>query len=60
MAKQYKPGQFVWINSKKHRVTKVPSTHRVCDHCPYEKGDCYLDSWICILSLPLDCYPKPI
>lgn len=71
MAKQYKPGQFVWIDGKKHRVTKVPSTPvnienktiRVCDHCPYyekTKEDCYLDSWICVLSLPQDCYPKPV
>lgn len=68
MTKQYKPGQFVWIDGKKHRVTKAPSTPvsvedetiRVCDYCPYEKGDCCIDSWICILSLPQDCYPKPV
>lgn len=65
MAKQYqyKPGQFVWIYGKKHRVTKAPSTPTYfC--CPYRKKfSCILPVWShtgCAILLPYDCYPKPI
>lgn len=60
MAKQYKPGQFVRIYGKQHRVTKA-SFIDVCNHCSYKWSN--FAGHICIKCtnlLPLDCYPKPI
>lgn len=65
MAKQYKPGQFVWIYGKKHRVTKTTSVP-VCNDCPYGKefvGTASMEctgSCILCLILPNNCYPKPV
>ncbi len=59
MAKQYKPGQFVWIRGKKHRVTKTPYVP-VCNICPYNIGPNCPTEWSCLILLPNNCYPKPI
>lgn len=56
--KIYKPGQFVWVNGKKCRVTK--GGLGICWQCPFDtyKG-CPVNEW-CIQRLPRNCYPKPI
>lgn len=58
--KTYKPGQFVWIGGKKHRVTKTSYTP-ACKCCPYRKGNgCTCLGWTCVFYLPSNCYPKPV
>lgn len=60
MAKEYKPGQFVSIWGKLHRVKEAEST---CTQCLYNKSP-YIGEKIacedCIGKLRLHQYPEPI
>lgn len=61
MAKQYKPGQFVSICGKLHRVKEAEPT---CSQCQYAKKSPYIGEKIactdCIGRLRLHQYPEPI
>lgn len=58
MAKQYKPGQFVWVDGQKCRVTrKAKSAFFACNTCK-RPNPCKVR--ICTTQLPWDCYPKPV
>lgn len=59
MVKQYKPGQFVWINGQKCRVTKT-SSMLACSECPYGSNHNCTNSYICVTLLPANYYPKPV
>lgn len=60
MAKEYKPGQFVSICGKLHRVKEAEPT---CTQCLYNKSP-YIGEKIacgdCIGKLGLHHYPEPI
>ena len=63
MAKEYKPGQFVSICGKLHRVKNTEWKDITCDKCPYDisvhigkKNVC--DD--CIDKLLYKQYPEPI
>ena len=59
--KIYKPGQFVWLNGKKHRVTKATAM-TTCKKCSYSKDNSCTNPEIgvCLCFFPDNCYPKPI
>lgn len=64
MAKQYKPGQFVSICGKLHRVKKAKLEEWTCFRCPYCKlpriGKKRIACDDCCAKLLSKQYPEPI
>ena len=54
----YKPGQFIWYNGKRFRVTRAAKNKLCCCLCPNRHrgdGPC---TKLCGSKMPMDCYPK--
>lgn len=60
MAKKYKPGQFVSICGKLHRVKKTEPEEFTCSQCPYDKLPRMGACGDCIGKLASRQYPIPL
>lgn len=56
--KKYKPGQFVWYNGKRFRVTRAPKSRFCCNWCPNRHNGMDPCRKLCGTKMPSDCYPK--
>lgn len=54
----WKPGQFIWYNKKRYRVSRAKESELCCMLCSHRNSGEEPCRKLCGNKMPLDCYPK--